>query len=283
MTALVTGASGLLGSTIKSLLAVPDAYCPPHATFDVSDFSGLSAKIAALAPSIVINCAADTDVEGGESNPDRSFAANAILPDLLAQICSSRGIPLVHFSSTGCYGRWKEAPYDDFDELRPTTVHHRSKAVGEASVRAAGGPHLILRLGWLYGGTTGHRKNFVWARIKEARSKPDISSDPFQSGVPSWVGDVAAQTKLMLDAGLRGTFNCVAKGAASRFDYVQAILDAARISVRLRPQRFARLAKVSPNEAAVNYKLNLMNLNNMPEWQPALEAYIGRLLAEEAR
>ena len=188
---------------------------------------------------------------------------------------------MVHFSSTGCYGVSKTTPYNDYDSLQPTTIHHKSKAAGEDAVRAANDRHLILRLGWMYGGGTGHQKNFVWNRIREGRNKAEIVSDPYQIGVPTWAGDVVEQTIVLVQAGLIGTFNCVATGAATRFDYVQAIMTAAELPTRLRPQRFSRTASVSPNETAVNMKLDLLGINKMPNWDVALSGYVAGLLREE--
>ena len=169
---------------------------------DDQAFWGMAAMLRDFRPEIVINCAADTDVEGAESDPARCVAANALLPELLAQFGRDTGARLVHFSSTGCYGGDRTTPHGDYEPLRPSTVHHRAKAAGEAAVREAGGRHLILRLGWLYGGAAGQRKNFVWNRIVEAQGSAEIGSDPYQTGSPTFVGDVVSQTLALLKAEL---------------------------------------------------------------------------------
>ncbi|WP_419729638.1 SDR family oxidoreductase [Lichenicola sp.] len=275
---VLVGAGGMLGSAFRRNM-LPDPVCLGRDQLDVSQPGVLVDRIASLGPSLVINCAADTDVERAESDPGPAYAANALLPELLAQACRKAGSRLVHFSSTGCYGDWKRTPYSDWDPLRPTTAHHASKAAGEAAVREAWPDSLILRLGWLYGGDPGHRKNFVWARMNEARSAPEMFSDPHQTGTPTWVGDIVAQTLRILDAGLSGTYNCVAGGAVTRFDYVQRILELAGHDTRLRPRRFERKAPVSPNEAAVNTKLGLLHLDIMPRWDEALARYVASLAA----
>ena len=40
---------------------------------------------------------------------------------------------------------------------------------------------------------------------------------------------------------------------------------------------FERMAKVSNNESAINYKLELLNLNIMEAWDVALEKYVMQL------
>ncbi|WP_411034592.1 SDR family oxidoreductase [Shinella sp. BYT-45] len=283
---LLLGASGMLGSRFAAHLAGRPLALVPREALDVTRPRHLVDAIVATSAATIVNCVADTDVEGAEAEPSRAFAVNALLPGLLAQAAREMDALLVHFSSTGCYGRAAGgglAPHSDFSPLHPTTVHHKSKAAGEAAILEAGCRHLVLRLGWLYGGSMGHRRNFVWARILEARQKPELFSDPHQIGSPTDVEDVVRQTLLLVDERMTGSFNCVASGAVSRFDYVRHILASAGLSPVLVPKRFDRRAPVSPNEAAVNDKLTLLGLNRMPAWDAAVTAYVEALLAEEGR
>lgn len=229
---------------------------------------------------VVVNCAADTDVEGAERDPDRAFAANGLLPGLLGTACRRAGAVLVHVSSTGCYGDWKAEPYTEEDLARPTTAHHRSKIAGEVAVRDSGCEHLILRTGWLYGGSPAGAKNFVWKRLLEARGGGRMASDASQRGVPTFAPAVAAEALSVLRTGVRGTYNLVARGAASRFEYVAEIVRRSGLLCEVEPgPAFRRLAAVSPNETAVNHRLGLMGLDRMPDWREPLGAYVEALLA----
>ena len=279
---VLAGAGGMLGSAFQQYAWGSELVRLGRDQLDVSQPRILRERLERLAPELVINCAADTDVERAESDSTSAYAVNALLPELLAQSCKKTGARFVHFSSTGCYGNWKQTPYGDYDPLQPTTVHHTAKAAGEQAVRGACPDALILRLGWLYGGAAGQRKNFVSARIAEARTAKEILSDPYQTGSPSHVADVVAQCVRLLEEGVTGTLNCVAGGAVSRFEYVLRIVELAGLSTRLRPRRFQRKAPVSPNEAASNDKLLMLGLNVMPQWEEALARYVGDLLASGA-
>ena len=277
---LLLGADGMLGRAFRKALEEKD-FVAVSERLDVRDPEAIMSMVAASRPQIVLNCAADTDVDRAQQAPERAFAVNAILPQLLARACHRTGARLVQFSSTGCYGAYKIEPYDDFDALQPTTIHHRSKLAGEAAVRDTLNNHVILRLGWLFGGAIGARRNFVWARLLEARAHGEIASDPSQIGNPTNVADVVAQTLCLLEADLNGTFNCVAQGVTSRFEYVRQIVQSAGLPTRLRPQRFERRAPVSPNEGAVNLKLDVLGLNRMPHWADSLDIYVRALLSAE--
>jgi dTDP-4-dehydrorhamnose reductase len=196
---------------------------------------------------VVINCAAHTDVEAAERDGDAAVAANTLLPGLLGAACRRAGATLVHVSSVGCYGDWKAEPYTEADPLRPTTAHHRSKAAGEVAVRDSGCEHLILRAGWLYGGAPGGAKNFVWKRLLEARTSARMTSDASQRGVPTFAPDMAREALEVLRTGVRGTYNLVAAGAASRFDYVAEIVRVSGLPCEVEAgPAFQRVAAVSP-------------------------------------
>jgi dTDP-4-dehydrorhamnose reductase len=283
-TVLLLGASGMLGQRFASHFAGSQLLTLSREALNVSRPRELIDTIVGMSASIIINCAADTDVEGAEAMPARAFSTNALLPGLLGQAAREADALFVHFSSTGCYGNAADgshAPHSDFSPLNPTTVHHTSKAAGESAVVESGCRHLILRLGWLYGGSIAHPRNFVRARIVEAREKRELYSDPYQIGSPTNVEDVVRQTLLLLNERITGRFNCVATGAVSRFDYVRHILRSAQLSSVLVPKRFIRRAPVSPNEAAVNDKLAMLGLNQMPAWDIAVAAYVDAMLAEE--
>lgn len=276
---LLTGAGGVLGSSFADALAGQAVTTAGREALEVRRVAAVQALVAQSGADVVINCAAHTDAEAAEADPDTAFAANSLLPGLLGSACRKTGALLVQVSSTGCYGDWKTEPYTEEDPVRPTTTHHRSKVSGEAAVRDSGCEHLIVRTGWLYGGAQ-QPKNFVWRRLLEARGTARMTSDASQRGNPTFAGDVADQVLAMVEAGLRGTFNVVGKGAATRFEYVTAIIEAAGLPCVVSPgPAFKRLAPVSPNETALNYRLGLLGLDRMPHWRRSLAGYVDRLTA----
>ncbi len=279
MKVLLTGAGGVLGSAFAQALAGDDLATAGRDALDVRRAAAIQRLVAESGAEVVVNCAGHTDAEAAETEPNTAFAANSVLPGLLGAACRRAGALLVHFSSTGCYGDWKSEPYTEEDPVRPTTTHHRSKISGEAAVRDSGCEHLILRTGWLYGGTQ-QPKNFVWRRLLEARGTAHMTSDASQRGNPTFAGDVARQALSMVDAQLRGTFNVVGQGGASRFEYVAEIVRISALPCSVSPgPAFKRLAPVSPNETALNYRLSLLGLDAMPPWTESLAGYVEWLTA----
>jgi dTDP-4-dehydrorhamnose reductase len=276
----VTGAGGMLGQAVCR--EIPPQRLRLLDWREMTRDSAAAAQFADEQPDWVINCAAHTDVEGAERDSAADFRANAALPARIAELCACAGVGLVHLSSTGCYGNWKDTPYVESDRAEPTTAHHRNKLAGEDAVRRSGCRHIIVRTGWLYGGDAKSPKNFVWKRIIEARQKPEMTSDASQRGAPTSAVDLARQVLHLVEIGAQGLFNATAQGVATRFDYVAEIVRLARIDCRVVPgPAFARLANVSSNETALNRRLDDEGLNRMRDWQVGLAEYVEDLLARE--
>ena len=281
---LLLGAGGVLGRAFSEHLADGQVVTAGRRELENEPAAALDRLFRHHRPDFVINCAAHTDLEVAEADPERDARANAELPGLIGAVCRTNGATLLHFSSTGCYGSWKETPYSDDDELRPTTAHHRAKAAGEEAVKASGCRFLVLRTGWLYGGVAGQPKNFVWNRIVEARGKSEMASDAVQRGCPTFANDLVGQALLMIEKGLEGVFNAVANGNASRYDYVAEIVAATALPCVVKPgPRFQRRANVSMNEMAINTRLKGLGLDIMPDWKVSLRRYVQALMDSEHR
>jgi dTDP-4-dehydrorhamnose reductase len=60
-------------------------------------------KISAINPEIIINCAANTDLEFCEKKPRKTVFVNSKLPEILSQVALQKNIKFVHFSTDHLY------------------------------------------------------------------------------------------------------------------------------------------------------------------------------------
>jgi dTDP-4-dehydrorhamnose reductase len=210
------------------------------------------------------------------------YRDNVLLTEVLTGAARRRGIPMTFISSTGVYGSHKTTPYAEFDEARPETHHHKSKLRAEQLVLSADWRNLVVRTGWLFGGNVDAPKNFVAKRILEARSSSAafLSSNHQQSGCPTFVDDLALRLLELISLRARGVFNAVNEGSASRFEYVREIIGRAGIDIEIRPTTaagFNRIAPVSDNEMALNWRASEFGLSPMRPWQLALASYLASI------
>jgi dTDP-4-dehydrorhamnose reductase len=286
MRLLISGAGGLLGSALTKVATDRGHTC---SVFDRSSMViGLDGAAAAELDTRFdgidhfVHAAANTNVEGCEADPNTCYRDNLLLTELLCAAAKRRSVPMTFISSTGVYGSHQAKPWAEYDEARPCTHHHRSKLLGEQRVMAASASNLVVRTGWLFGGGAQAAKNFVAKRIIEARAAKNgfIQSNDQQRGCPTLVEDLAARVLDLIALNADGIFNAVNVGSASRFEYVREIVARACLEVEVRPVAagdFKRVAPVSDNEMAINWRADSLGLPPMRTWQAALIDYLGTL------
>ncbi|MEZ9158452.1 NAD(P)-dependent oxidoreductase [Vibrio lentus] len=278
----ITGCNGVLGN---SLLAYTSSkgFKGINISRENIHFSNslvsLKSYLSSLNLDVLIHCAANTNVESCEREPQQCYQDNYLLTERLAIICNVLKIKLVFISSTGIYGEASSQPYQEFHDTKPTTVHHHSKLLAEQSLRNLTKDYLIIRTGWIFGGDWNKPKNFVANRIKEALlSRGTIQSDSEQYGSPTYVEDLSSCILELIVQGYSGIYNCVNDGACNRFTYVSKIIEYSKlVGCSVQPigsSSFNRLARVSKNESAINFKLNSLGIINMPFWEVSLKKYI---------
>jgi dTDP-4-dehydrorhamnose reductase len=279
MKVLLTGASGILGTDL--LLQLQEANHEVlgfnSQNIDLVNFDAVKRIVAGFKPELVIHSAAITDVDRCEDNRELAFAVNATASGYLAKLAKLANAQIVYISSCGVYGNEKITPYHEMDKTIPVNYHHFTKLEGEKMVKEQHEDYLIIRPGWLFGGTPEHKKNFVNARRTEAETKAILKSAFDKIGSPTYTKDAAAQIVTLLSQGLYGTFNIVNEGEASRFNYVSEIVRLSGIPAKVEPVNsslFPRRANMPDNECLENRNLNLNNCNTMRHWKLALREYI---------
>lgn len=279
MRALVTGASGLLGSEVLASLANKGftALALDRTAFLQATGRDRSAIFEDV--DVVVHTAANTNVEQCEASPEACYRDNCFLTEQLFHQARRHGVKFVFISSTGVYGRGKIDPYHEYDTVSPTTVHHRSKWISEQLVLSTANT-LVVRTGWLFGGPLNNRKNFVANRLSEVQSAHGaIHANTSQVGSPTYVHDCAERLIELISGDCTGIYNVVNDQSASRFEYVKRIVELSGALIDVRPINatgFNRLADVSENESAISYRMRFEGRTPLRPWKEALEEYMQR-------
>jgi len=134
------------------------------------------------APRVVINAAAYTAVDKAETEREAAFHLNGQVPGVLARICASAGVPLLHYSTDYVFDGEKSEPWTEDDPVRPLNAYGESKRAGEEAVLAAGGASYIFRTTWIYG---RHGANFLKTMVRLAREREELRVVDDQFGAPT--------------------------------------------------------------------------------------------------
>jgi dTDP-4-dehydrorhamnose reductase len=221
---LVTGAGGQVGSEVAAHLPHHDVVALDRAGCDLSDRDSVEQAVAAAAPDAVVNCAAWTDVDGCEADPQRAVLVNALGVRHLAVACARVGAHLVHVSTDYVFAGDKDGPYDEWDEPDPRSVYGRSKLGGEREVVRHAGSWAVARTSWVFG---RRGRNFVDTIVGRAAEGSPLRVVDDQRGCPTYAPDLAGALARLAVERRAGLFHVTNQGACSWHELAAAAVELA--------------------------------------------------------
>jgi dTDP-4-dehydrorhamnose reductase len=227
---LVFGASGQVGSEL--LATVPDdAYVTALdvGDADIRDREAVGRVLRQANPSVVINCAAYTNVDGAESAADEAMATNGVAP-IIAESCKAIDARLLHISTDYVFDGRAHAPYAVNAAVGPINVYGSTKLEGERRVLAAGGNAAVVRTAWVHSGVG---TNFVktTVRVLGAGSTMRVVDD--QVGTPTRARHLAQALWCLAGSPVTGLLHFTDAGVASWYDVAAAVMETLALEGRL--------------------------------------------------
>jgi len=273
---LVIGAKGMLGQDMVAVLNGKHAVTGIDIEeIDIADADQTQEVLADLKPGIVINCAAYTDVDRCESEPEIAFAVNALGAENLARACTDLGAKLVHFSTDYVFPGKGGTPYQESDPTAPINVYGASKQQGEEAILKIDAGHLIIRTAWLFG---KQGKNFVKTMLKLADERDELKVVSDQHGSPTYTRDLAAATVELIKRNASGIVHVTNDGQCSWHEFACEIFRVAgKTAVKVHPvstDEFPRPAQRPGMSIMDKSKYVQIVGQPMPVWTDALRRYL---------
>jgi len=186
ITVLVTGANGQLGMTFQKFeMEYPQLnfVFKDSDELDITDGKSIKNVFKDIKPDYCINCAAYTNVEKAEEEPERAILINAEAVLNLATICKEYQTTLIHISTDYVFDGKKTSPYTTEDVPNPINVYGASKLHGELNIKKVLDHYFIIRTSWLYSKEFG--KNFYKTIVALAKDKNELAITDAQTGCPT--------------------------------------------------------------------------------------------------
>ena len=237
---LITGANGLLGQELVTLMsrfpeydvlatgrdAAPrfkGASCG-YAPLDITDTEAVQRLFEDFTPSVVINSAAMTQVDGCETNREACWDINTVAVEHLARQCHTIGARLVQVSTDFVFDG-ENGPYREEDRPCPVNYYGKAKLASENAARKAGlDKWAIARTVLVYGTGEALRSNNIalWVIDKLSKSEViNVVTDQWRT--PTYAPDLAAGIEQIVRFGKTGLYHLSGRELVSIYQFAQTI------------------------------------------------------------
>jgi len=188
---LLTGGDGQLGKSINALKKKYlnlDFYFTDSNTLDITSKERIEHFFSNNSFDYIINCAAFTNVEIAEKEPEKAFLINAEGVKIIAEACQKYNVKLIHISTDYVFDGKKRTPYIETDIPNPINEYGKSKLLGEQYIQETLEKYFIIRTSWLY---SQFGKNFYKTIIEKTQTEAELTITTSETGTPTNANDLA--------------------------------------------------------------------------------------------
>ncbi len=228
---VVLGATGMLGQALCRTAARRGLRCTGLARrgadveLDATDAARLNTVLAALSPSIIINAAALTQLDGCERDPGQAYCINAGIVATLASYCALSGARLVQISTDHFFTGDGDRLHDEQSRVTLVNSYARSKFAGEAFALTVP-DSLVVRTNLVGFRGWPDAPTFVeWALATLAEEQPMTLFDDFYTSSLD-VRSFAEALFDVLDGGASGLLNIAACQAVNKSTFIHSLAEA---------------------------------------------------------
>ncbi len=148
---LLLGDKGQVGwEARRALAALGEVVSLDFPQVDFAQSQALADLVKQIAPQVIYNAVAYTDVDRAESEPALAQAINSVAPGVLAETARSLNALLIHFSTDYVFDGLKNTSYTESDATAPLNMYGQTKLAGEQAIQQVGCRHFIFRTSWIY-------------------------------------------------------------------------------------------------------------------------------------
>jgi len=274
---LVTGGGGQLGREFALLLG-DGAVAPGRAELDVTDAASVERAVAAHAPELVLHCAAWTDVDGAEADPEGARLANEEGSRNVARAARAAGAGLVGFSTDYVFAGDDPSGYDEESPVAPRSVYGATKLAGERALLAEHPDAYVVRTAWVFS-PRGH--NFLLTMLRLGAERDELRVVDDQVGCPTATPHLARATMELVERCAPGVYHLAGGGSTSWHGFASAIMQEAGLGARVVAIPSSELQRPAPRPACSILRTVRADAPRLPHWKDGLRDCLAALADSE--
>ena len=243
---------------------------------DIADRDAVFRMFESERPDAVLNCAAYTDVDGAESNPDASRRANTDGPRVLADASREFGARFVTISTDYVFDGSYDGFYTEDATTNPRGVYAKTKYEGELAAAKVNDRSVIVRSGWIYG---SYGTNFLSVMHTLLAAGKQIKAIKDSYGTPTFALDLAKRLRELATTEATGVFHVTNSGdGASYLGFAEKVCELGGFdSSLIEPVSHEDLKRPAPRPVSSklgSVRMKSLGLAPLPLWTDALSQFL---------
>ncbi|MDT7542583.1 MAG: dTDP-4-dehydrorhamnose reductase [Acidobacteriota bacterium] len=278
MKVLITGAGGMVGQALVEHCRRrgDEVFAHARASLDIASADSIAETFARERPETVINCAAWTDVDGCELDPERAHKINAEAVGTLALNSRAVGASFITISTDYVFDGEREGFYTQRDDPEPRSIYGIAKLQGERRAQFSMARCVVVRSGWIFG--AGGR-NFLSRVVELARRGDKLKAISDSWGTPTYAPHLVARLRELAELDLPGVYHVVNEGEGASFEeFTRAALNLAGCAdAELESVSMDSLQRPAPRPRNSRLRCLLspaIGLKPLPHWRDALAEFV---------
>ena len=273
---LVTGSNGQMGRCLNHISDGHSSikfYFLSQDKLDIKSYQSILSFTKVHKIDYIINCAAYTNVDKAEDEPDKAKAINVLGLGNLVKISVLQKIKLIHISTDYVFNGLGQEELKEDHKPDPLGVYGKTKLEGENLIMNSKGQAIVIRTSWLF---SPFGNNFVKTILSLSSSNQKISVINDQYGKPTYGLDLAEVIIKLINSSKsfnNKIYHFSNEGVTSWYDFAKSIIELSGSKSTLVPiKSFEYSSKaIRPKNVALNTDLIETTLNiKIPYWKDSL-------------
>ncbi|HMQ67581.1 MAG TPA: SDR family oxidoreductase [Ignavibacteria bacterium] len=247
MKILIAGSNGLLGQAVASVIlresdhevilsSVEDKsfydFGKLYIKLDITSKEDVKKVVEYHKPSVIVNCAAFTNVDKCETERELSWKINVDGVKNLIIAAKKNDAKIVHYSTDYVFDG-KNGPYDEKAVPNPVSFYGREKLASENSLITSDINYTIIRTLVLYGTGNNVKPNFALWMLDNLRNNRPVNIVTDQISNVTMIDDLAYGTLKIIDKNCKGIYNIAGSDILSRYDFAMNMCEVFNLNKKL--------------------------------------------------
>jgi len=189
---------------------------------DLADKSQLK-QIEKLNPNLIINCAALTNIDICEDDPDEAYRQNVLTSKNIAWLANQTGAYLIHISTDAVFDG-ERGNYSEADEPNPVSVYGRTKLHAEHEVLSIHSSSCVVRTN-IYGWNKRDKFSLAEWMLNKLESNDELPAFKDIVYSPILVNDLIVHLFALYEKRFLGTIHLAGGEFCSKLDFANVLAD----------------------------------------------------------